>query len=232
MTQQNVSAPVDAAVAELLTACRIVTHQGLVEAFGHLSIRTGDRVVITPRQPVPDVRTRDDLVEIDLTQDPVRIGPDVPPEAFLHVALYRARPDVQAVVRYHGPYELAVSTAVDEFRPAVGYGAYVGVVPVHPDPRLIRDLAAGERVAATLGGAAAVLLRGNGAATVGDSPVEATVRAIFLERAAAATCRIGLDHVRPFSDDEIGYFAGLPDARSAQIRRAWTYHAALAGSAS
>lgn len=175
-------------LADVLVACRIAQHQGLTEAFGHISVREGDRMVITPRAPVSAVRSVDDLVEIDLSAEPIEIGSGVPPEAYMHIGIYQARPDVNAVFRFHAPFELAISTAVDEFRPAIGYGAYVGVVPVHPDPRLVRDLQAGARVAATLGQSAAV---------------------------------------RPFSDEEIGYFAGLPDARSAQIARAWEYHSGL-----
>lgn len=125
--------------ADVLVACRIAQHQGLTEAFGHISVREGDRMVITPRAPVSAVRSVDDLVEIDLSAEPIEIGSGVPPEAYMHIGIYQARPDVNAVFRFHAPFELAISTAVDEFRPAIGYGAYVGVVPVHPGPRQVRD---------------------------------------------------------------------------------------------
>jgi ribulose-5-phosphate 4-epimerase/fuculose-1-phosphate aldolase len=209
--------------ADVLVACQLAQHQGLTEAFGHISVRGGNTMLITPRQPVCDVRSVGQLVELDLSR-PLEVGPTVPPEVHIHAGIYLARPDVNAILRFHGPFELAISTVVDEFRPAIGYGAYVGVVPVHPDPRLVRDAETGARVAATLSDANAVLLRGNGAATVGDSIVEATVRAIFLERSAAATCRAGVTAARPLSDAEIAYFAGIPDARSAQIERAWRYY--------
>ena len=94
-------------VQDLLTACRVLLHQGLTEAFGHVSIRQGEQMLITPRDPISAARAPQDLVEVDLDADPIVLGPRVPPEAFLHIGIYRARPDVNAVLDAILPHYIA-----------------------------------------------------------------------------------------------------------------------------
>jgi HCOMODA/2-hydroxy-3-carboxy-muconic semialdehyde decarboxylase len=219
------AAPDDLA-AGIVLACQVLERQGLTEAFGHLSARLDDEhVLVTKRVAPAQVTSSGDLVRLALDGGTGELPPDVPPEIWLHLAIYRRRPEVEAVCRFHAPYALAVSTAVEALRPSIGYGAYLGVVPVHDDARLARSVDAAERVADSLGDGPAVLLRGNGAVTVGGSIQEAGVRAIFLERAAAALCRgAALGAVTPLADHELAAFARLPDARTVQIERAWTYY--------
>lgn len=215
-----------ATLDELLTACQVLDAEGLAEAFGHVSVRTGaQRIAITPREPLVTVRSHDDLVDVTWSEQPLWLPPEAPPETYLHTAVYAARRDVAAVVRFHAPFTLALSTVESSFRPTIGYGAYLGLPPVHDDPRLVRSDDAGRRSAAVLGQSAALILRGNGAITVGASVREATVRALFLERSAAAACRAGVGVARALDDQEIDSFVNLPDARTAQIERAWRYYA-------
>jgi HCOMODA/2-hydroxy-3-carboxy-muconic semialdehyde decarboxylase len=217
----------DPPAADVVRACRVAMNERLTEAFGHISIRRKSKILITPRKSLAEVETTEQLVELPISTSDLDLPPTAPPEAHLHLGIYRARPDVQAIVRFHSPYALAVSTVVDSLRPTIGYGAYVGVVPIHPDARLVRDQNAGNRVAAALGAANAVLLRGNGAVTVGTSVAEATVRAVWLERAAQAICIVGVGAGQPLSAAELAYYADLPDAGTAQINRAWSFHTNL-----
>lgn len=217
---------IGASAAEILLACQVLEQQGLTEAFGHVSARLDDaRILITPRVAPGQVTSSDDLVVLSQVPAQEELPASAPPEVWLHFGVYERRSDVWAVCRFHAPYALALSTAVATLRPSTGYGAYLGVVPVHDDARLVRSREATERLASTLGDGTAVLLRGNGAVAVGGSVKEAVVRAVFLERAAAALCRgAAVGTVKMLADEELAAFAGLPDARSVQIDRAWAYY--------
>ena len=77
--------PADAVVA----AARVLAALGLVDAFGHVSVRAGDALLITPPTAL-DQAERTDLLLVRL--DAVDLPPGAPPETWLHLAIYRARP--------------------------------------------------------------------------------------------------------------------------------------------
>lgn len=211
-----------------MAACHILDGERLTEAFGHVSARLpSGSVLITPRRAPGMVADPDELVTVELNGRVTdENAQDVPPEVHLHLAVYRHRPDVGAVCRFHPPAALALSTLAQPLRATVGYGAYLGgAIPLHLDPRLVRSTESGDAVAACLGDGAAVLLRGNGAATVGASVRQACVRAIFLEKTAHALVTAGgLGSPRHLDEDEVLAFAGLPDANTLQVERAWAYY--------
>lgn len=170
----------------VIAAGRVVAALGLVDAFGHVSRRTAGGYEITG---VGDLGRLDgsDVVAIDLAE------PDLPPgapgEAWLHSALYRARPDVGAVVRAQPAATLAVGAVTDVLHPLHGQAAWLGgPVPVHPSPRLLRSAELADAAVATLGERGAVVLRGNGAVTVGADVEEAVVRMHLL----ATACEVWL----------------------------------------
>lgn len=208
----------------VVSACRILAGEGLSEAFGHVSARVGDeRITISPAGPGL-VRGVEDLLEVglDMAEDPQSA---VPREVHVHLGIYRARPDVGGVCRFHPPNGMAFSTLGVDLVPTTAYGAFVGPrVPVHDTAGLARSPAAGDALAVSLGTRSAVLMRGFGAVTVGATVAEAAVRAVFLEREAAAWVAAGragggkaLDPevVDPFSGGELG---------RQQMHRAWAYY--------
>jgi HCOMODA/2-hydroxy-3-carboxy-muconic semialdehyde decarboxylase len=166
---------------ELLAGARVLSRAGLVDAFGHISVRSGDAALITPPRPLAGVTSADELRSLPLGElDALPDG--VPLEAWIHWAAYRRDPAVQAVCRAQPPSALAVS---EELPALHGQAALVGApVPLFDDARLVRDRARGEQVAAALGDGAAVILRGNGAVTTGRSVGHAVARMALLERAA------------------------------------------------
>lgn len=215
---------------ELLLACRVVDALGLTEGFGHVSARTGvSSLMITPRAAPGLVHDPVDLVSYDFDEVTERVVQLLPPERHIHERIYESRTDVGAVCRFHGPYLLAVSTVLTELSPAVGFAALLGPpVAVYDDPRLIRSASAGRRFAAAVDGSG-LIIRGNGAVTVGSSVKEAVVRAVWLEHAARAWVRASsIGPVASMRTEEVEAFAALPDT-SMQVDRAWKYYVSQHG---
>ena len=171
--------------AEVAATARMLARAGLLEAFGHVSARHGDGLVMTSVRPLL-AASAETTVVLD-GQRRVLDGPAdaVPLEAPMHLALYRARVDVGAICRGHPPAAVVAGTRLDELPLVHGLGAMSGRhVRVHPDVDLITDAAAGDAVAATLADDTAVLLRANGALAVGPDLVAAAVALWFLEERA------------------------------------------------
>ena len=201
---------------ELVEAARVVAALGLVDAFGHVSARTGDLVIITPSRALDEV-THEDLVQVSVSA--TTLPPSAAPETWLPLAIYRARPDVAAIVRAQPESSLLVGAQHDGLIPFHGQGAWLGRrVPVHPVPRLLRspDLAAA--AAETLGAADAMILRGNGAVTTGGSPGVAVARMHVL----STTCRLHAAAHDPHvldEDDLAAWQAAAPDL----LARLWLH---------
>jgi HCOMODA/2-hydroxy-3-carboxy-muconic semialdehyde decarboxylase len=168
----------------VVAAARVLAALGLVDAFGHVSARAGDALLITPPTAL-DLAEGTDLVSVPL--DAVDLPPGAPPETWLHLAIYRVRPDVAAVARAQPEATLALGVSRTELAPLYGQAAWLGRrVPVHPVPRLLRTTELATEAAATLGEADAMVLRGNGAVTTGTDPGIAVARMHLL----AAACRV------------------------------------------
>src|SRR5437899_9272747 len=91
---------------ELVTANRILAREGVVDSFGHVSIRHPDRPdrFLLSRARAPECIEADDLMEFALDGAPVQPGGAKPyAERFIHAAVYAARADVGAVVHHHSP---------------------------------------------------------------------------------------------------------------------------------
>ncbi len=172
--------------ADVAEAARVMAGLGLVTAFGHVSARRGDTVLITAAAELGEVEAGD-VVEVPLHAR--RLPPEAPAEAWLHLAVYAARDDVAAIARAQ-PVETFTAAALgrDRFLPSHGQAAWLGDhVRVHNSALLARDAALADAAAADLGPSShALLLRGNGAVTVGADPGLAVSRMWLL----AATCHV------------------------------------------
>ncbi|MGW1028285.1 class II aldolase/adducin family protein [Streptomyces sp. NPDC002577] len=176
-----------ATAREVVAAARTLAALGLVAAFGHVSARRGDRMLITPAIDLSQA-TEETLLEIPL--DSTALPANAPGEAWIHLAVYQARPDVHAVARAIPEYAFAAGAVISQSIPPLhGQGAMLGeAVPVHDDARLMRSAEIAERAARTLGDSDALVLRGNGAVTTGGSPGHAVARMWLLD----TTCRLHL----------------------------------------
>lgn len=217
-----------AARARIVTAARILDTERLVEAFGHVSARHRDgrgreRVLITPRTALSLVGPKD-IATLDLdTGATVRGKP--PLEAALHLAIYRARPDVQAICRTHSPMASVFGALGRPLRPLHGFGTWLGPqVPVFETTRLIAASLLAAQVATALGAGPAVMLRGNGAVIPGGSVAEAVFKAILLEEAAALEYRAAmLGAPRFYEAAEIADRLAMD--RTDEPLRAWAHYA-------
>jgi ribulose-5-phosphate 4-epimerase/fuculose-1-phosphate aldolase len=189
-------------------ACRVLGARGLAEdVLGHISLRTGpDRMLVRCRGPQEeglvltepaDVRE----VPFDGTSVDGPAGWAVPNELPIHAEILRARPDVDAVVHCHPPSVLLAGLAGVPLRPV--FGAYnipaarlaIEGVPVYRRSVLVRRPELGREVAAALGPASVLVLRGHGIATVGSGP-HAVEQAVGRALALDVLARVSVDCAR------------------------------------
>jgi HCOMODA/2-hydroxy-3-carboxy-muconic semialdehyde decarboxylase len=206
---------------DIIAAGRALAAEGLVTAFGHVSVREEkDSFYITPPKPLGSLETDDSLLEVSLAEDELPAG--VPGEAWIHWAIYKSRPDAEGICRAQPPISMALASTGIPIRPLHGQGAFLGEeVPVYDDARLIRDREAGEALAGSLGDAGGIVMRGNGAVTVGKSIGAAVARMWVLEvsaemnRTAAA---VGSPQV--LNGEEFSYWESVSEEI---LERIWSY---------
>jgi ribulose-5-phosphate 4-epimerase/fuculose-1-phosphate aldolase len=227
---------------KLAVACRILAARGLADGIlGHVSARAGARAMLVRcRGPADrglrftsakDVR----LVDLDGRYLEDGAGYEVPHELPIHGELYRARPEVGAVVHAHPWSALLCGLAGLELRPV--FGAFnipatrmaLDGVPVFPRGCLItrRDLAT--QMLAAMGDRDVCLLRGHGITVAGASVEAATVRALDLDvltRVTVELARLGVREPAELPADDL---AELPDLGSSfNEQRVWRHLAATA----
>jgi ribulose-5-phosphate 4-epimerase/fuculose-1-phosphate aldolase len=170
----------------IVTACKILSRQGLVEGFGHVSARlpNSDRFILTPRISL-DLVKKSELLQLDLSGRVQKGSGAAPLEAPLHAAIYGNRPAVGAITRIHGRKANYFGATDRKLEPLHNHGSFfIGGVPVFPKSDLIASLDLGHEVATRMGHRPAILLRGNGQVTVGRTIAEAVMMAIYLEETA------------------------------------------------
>ena len=153
---------------------------------GNVSARLpGGLLAITPMGKSYEGMSADEIVVVDSGLDPVEGDLMPSSESLLHVAIYRARPDVGGIVHTHAVYSTAVAAAgmaippiVDEM--VVTLGGEVRVSEYAPPA----SEAMAERVCSALGNRDAALIRNHGAVAVGADPHDALEASILTERAA------------------------------------------------
>lgn len=169
-------------------ASRAVARAGLAHAYGHCSLRLDGRFfLVSPAKPLGLTDVSDTGVRVPIDGP---LPPDVLGEVRIHQQVYKARSDVGGITRFQSPKIMSLSALGRTPHVRHGPGSYFAPQPPFwRDPRLIRDDERASAVADTLGKARAIVLRGNGAVTVGASLQEACVLAWYLEDAA----RVELD---------------------------------------
>jgi HCOMODA/2-hydroxy-3-carboxy-muconic semialdehyde decarboxylase len=176
-------------------ASRAMARAGLVHAYGHCSQRLdADHFIVSPAKPLGMV-TPEDAVVIVPTQG--ALPPGALPEVLVHQYIYRQRSDVRGIARFQSPSLTALSTLGLTPEARHGFGAYFAPrTPLHSDPRLVRDAASAAALVEELGPARAIVMRGNGAVSVGATLEEAVVMAWYLEDSARVELTVlgtGLD---------------------------------------
>lgn len=182
-------------IRELVLANHILAHYGLLDAFGHVSVRhnRNPNRYLLAWHVAPALVTANDILEYDLDSNPIpATRQDLYRERFIHGEIYKARPDVRAVVHSHSPAVIPFSVSSVPLRPVFHMAAFVVQgVPVFdtrvvPGPKraLIESAEAGSLLAKTLGDHPAALILGHGTAVVGTTLRGAVGRSIYLEMSA------------------------------------------------
>lgn len=164
----------------------MLTHADHIDWSGHGSARR-DRgaFFINSGASIRSTLTPDDIVVIDFDGE-LQQGRARPPLEFpLHAEIYRARPDVNAIMHTHPKWSTLLSMVGAPFRPVFPQGALLGDVPVVDSPLSINTREMGERVAGVLADGPAVLLKSHGAVIVGRDVLECFARTVYLEDNAA-----------------------------------------------
>jgi HCOMODA/2-hydroxy-3-carboxy-muconic semialdehyde decarboxylase len=195
---------------DLVAAAQVLATRGLVTSFGHVSSRISSTTFrITPPRPLGLVTDVDELREVDIDASELPAG--VPLEAWIHIAIYRTRPDVNAVCRAQPSAAGAMSASGVPIVPLHGQGAFLGSqVPVFDDAILVRGVSRAEDLARVLGDEQALLMRGNGAVTVGASLGQAVARMLVLESSAEMNIRAAAAGTpQPLTAEEQGEWRGV-----------------------
>ena len=177
---------IDQLKKDVISACRILSHQKLVEGFGHVSARIpdSDLFLMTPRIGLALVKEHD-LLTMNLNNQVVAGDQPMPSETWLHTAIMKSKPRVNAITRIHARVANMFSVTNRKLEPVHNHGSFfAGGVPVFTIPDLITTQKLGDQMAQALGDKPAILLRGNGQITVGRTIPEVVMMAIYLEEAA------------------------------------------------
>ena len=218
------------------TAGRILYQQGLTDYLGHCSARVPgtDRVVFKPKHSrtvrSPDELGPDDMIVIDLDGNLLE-GNDAPPsECFIHTEIYRARPDVQAVVHTHQRAATLLGIMGADLLPVLHVPAVLtdgGTMPTWACPLLVSTPELGRKLTAALGTAGLCHLQGHGIVSVAADIRRAAVTAIALEQLAEANLTILQAGLSP----RVITPGELTELRSAvaSIDGRWAYYVQLLG---
>ena len=187
--------PDPALVEKLVIANRILYEQGVVDGFGHVSVRhsqSADHFLLSCNR-APGLVKKADIMVYDLDGNPVGDTTQRPYlERFIHGEIYRARPDVVSVVHSHSPSVIPFGVTGQRLRPVFHMSGFLGSGSALYDIRresgntdmLIRDAGLGRDLARALGTHTCVLMRGHGSTVVGPTLERAVYRAVYAEENA------------------------------------------------
>ena len=181
-----------AVIEELVLANRILNDRGVLDAYGHVSIRhpSDPGRYLMARAVAPGLVTAEDIMEFDLDSNPVdRRGRSLFVERFIHGEAYKARPDVNSVIHTHSAGVIPFSVTQVPLRPVIHNASFLHVgVPVWEirdaggaTNMLVRDGKLGQSLAAALGDKPVALMRGHGNVVAGSSVKQAVVYAAYID---------------------------------------------------
>jgi ribulose-5-phosphate 4-epimerase/fuculose-1-phosphate aldolase len=181
-----------ALVDNLVAANRILHRQGVLDAFGHVSVRHpgNPEHFLMSAAKAPARVSAEDIMEFDLSGNAIdRRDRPIYAERFIHSEVYRTRPDVNAVVHSHSPTTIPFSVTQVRLRPVHNSAAFLAPeVPVFEMRRaagitdnVVTSSARGRALVETLGARPVVLLRGHGNVVVGPELRRTVARAVYTE---------------------------------------------------
>lgn len=167
---------------QLVRCIRMLERQGIMDYNGHASLRVGvDRMFINIGSCQRSQLTVDDICTIDMAGKVIAGSGKPPLEFHLHAGIYKARPDVQAVIHAHPNWSTILTTAGAPYLPVYAQGSLVHPLPVLDSPNSINNPEMAKRLTDVLGNRPAALMKAHGAVTIGKSIVDAFVLLTYLE---------------------------------------------------
>jgi HCOMODA/2-hydroxy-3-carboxy-muconic semialdehyde decarboxylase len=226
------------ALEDLVSANRILAHEQVIDGFGHISIRHPERPdrFFLSRSRSPELVTLDDLMEFDLDCKPIdQRGRAMYGERPIHGAIYKVRPDVNAVIHHHAHPILAFTFSHEKLRPVFHMGGVMGREVPSWDIRtrfgdtdlLVVTMDQGIDMARALGNNRMVLMRRHGCTIAANTLRQAVFIAVYSTDNAKLqlAARGELEYL---SDGEIDATGGLLTMPIA-MDRAWEYWARRCG---
>jgi ribulose-5-phosphate 4-epimerase/fuculose-1-phosphate aldolase len=220
-------------VDDLVLANHILSNEGVLDAFGHVSARhptSAERFLISHTR-APELVEADDLQVLDLNGARVAGGERRSyEEVAIHAAVYRHRADIGAVVHSHSPSVIPFSVTGVPLRPIYHMGSVIGhEIPVWDIAKrfgdtdlLVRDARQGDDLVAALGQRTVVLMRGHGCVVTGTDVRAVVFTAIYLERNATLLAEaLRLGEIRSLSAGEAQRAAAMLRGHAGE--RAWEY---------
>jgi len=227
-------------IRDVAVANRILAREGVVDAFGHVSVRhpEQEKRYILSRSRSPELVTRSDLIEYEIDGTPAdpaetRSGYIERP---IHGAIYEARPDVHAIVHNHSHAVIPFAVTATPLRPilhvAGGIGASIPVWDIRDGfgdtDLLVTTMEQGRDLAAKLGDVSVALMRGHGCVVAAPTLKQAVSTAIYLQvNAALLLDALKLGRVTYLSPGEVEAAAAMT-ALPVPQERTWEYWSARA----
>jgi HCOMODA/2-hydroxy-3-carboxy-muconic semialdehyde decarboxylase len=222
----------DESRTQLALANRILAHEGILDGFGHVSMRHPDRPehFLLACSRAPELVQPSDILEFDAHSEPVQpTSQSLYIERFIHGEIYRARPDVQAISHHHAPGVLPFCIAGVPIVPVYQHGAMIGQKTPFWDSRdefgdtnlLIMNREQGASLARALGPYWMVLMRHHGATVVGTSLIEMVFRSVTACRNAEFL--LAARSLGPVAGLTPGEIEKGGNVSPAAIGRAWEY---------
>src|SRR5271154_1431787 len=168
-----------ALIDDLVTANRILASEGILDGYGHVSVRNpaNPNHYFLSRSLAPGLVAAGDIIEYDLDSNPIGDNRLSYRERFIHGEIYKARPDVMAIVHDHSAAVIPFSVSSVPLRAVSHMAAFIGLgIPVFEirdvdgmTDMLISNPKRGQALAKVLGDRPAALMRGHGAVVVGGT---------------------------------------------------------------
>ena len=221
--------------AELALANRIVAREGVIDAFGHVSLRHPDNPgrYLLSRSRAPELVGPEDFIEYDLNSQPLRDpGVGQYSERVIHGEIYKARPDVNSVCHHHCPAFMPLLATGTDYVPIFHLGAVGGIKPPFWDQHdefgdtnmLVVKPEEGASLARALGAGWMVLMKRHGVTVAGTSVKDCVFRCVYSARNAEYQVRslsVG-SNVASLSPGETE-LAGAISSKTTGLTRSWEY---------
>ena len=219
---------------KIVTACRILDDQGVMDELGHFSVRPpGENLVLMNGKVSPGQATEEDLVLLDLNGNKIEGAGEPAKEIPLHLSIYQKRPDVTAVAHTHSPTVVALSIAGVRLQAMENLGATIfgDEIAQFDEYGLVDNFDMGYRIVHAMGSSNLIVLKGHGNLVAGKTIEESCISALWMEKAAQLQYQAMLvGKPQAYSAEETAKVRKQVSGGKA-FERAWNYYRWKSGGA-